>query len=140
MTNEEYAPFYKSLSHDCEGHLSMKHFNAEGQLEFRALLVSRRASFDLVETKKKRNTIKLYVRLIFIMDDCDEHNPKWLNFVSVVMASEDFPLNISRMILQRNKILRVTKMNFVQKCLEIFLVIFEKKDDCKKFCYLWTRV
>jgi molecular chaperone HtpG len=117
LKDEDYRELYKSISHDWEDPLLWFHTRAEGTLEYTTLFyIPAKAPLDLYQTDYKTG-VKLYVKRVFIMDDSKELLPQYLRFVRGIIDSEDLPLNVSREILQQNKVLTSIKTASVKKIL-----------------------
>jgi len=120
VTDEEYKEFYKHLGHDWNDPLTHIHFKMEGVTEYDALLyIPKKAPFDLFFPERKHG-IHLYCRRIFIMDDCKELIPEYLRFIKGVVDAPDLNLNVSREILQQDKLVRNIRKNLVKKLLDLF--------------------
>ncbi len=137
ISDEEYTEFYKHVGHDWEDPLAWSHNRVEGKLEYTSLLyIPKRAPFDLWD-REQRHGIKLYVRRVFIMDDAEHLMPNYLRFVRGVIDSSDLPLNVSREILQHNKITDTMRGASVKKVLGLLEGI--AKDEPEKYAEFWQQ-
>lgn len=135
IKDEEYNEFYKHVGHDFEAPMAHIHNKVEGKLEYTSLLyIPARAPFDLWD-RQQRHGVKLYVRRVFIMDDAEQLIPSWLRFVRGVVDSDDLPLNVSREILQHNKVIDSIRSGCTKKVLGLLKGMAEKDQD--KYAEFW---
>jgi molecular chaperone HtpG len=131
IKEEEYHDFYKHITHDFENPLLHLHQHFEGTLEFKTLLyIPQKAPFDLFQPESKYG-LNLYIKRVFISNDCEALLPQYLRFVKGVVDSSDLPLNVSREILQDNPLLHKIKKNVVKKILSSLISLKEK--DFEKY-------
>ena len=132
---EEYQEFYKHVAHDFEPPLAHIHSKVEGKLEYTSLLyIPARAPFDLWD-RQQRHGVKLYVRRVFIMDDAEQLLPAWLRFVRGIVDSDDLPLNVSREILQHNKVIDSIRSGCTKKVLGLLKDLADKEQE--KYAEFW---
>jgi len=133
ITDDEYKSFYQSLTKDFGEPLTHTHFSAEGEVEFKSILyIPNDAPSDLYnDYYKKQSNLKLYVRRVMITDEFDELLPKYLGFIKGVVDSDSLPLNVSREMLQQNKVLKVIGKKMTRKALAMIksMADADKKDD-----------
>lgn len=135
ITDDEYKQFYKSLTGDYGDPMKYKHISVEGAVNFKALIyIPAHAPMNLFHMERERKDIKLYVKRVFITDDCENLVPQWLNFVKGIVDSDDIPLNVSREMLQQNKYMKLIKKSLTKKIIEMIEDIKnESYDEYMKF-------
>ena len=137
ISAQEYKDFYKHVGHDFEDPLAWTHNRVEGKTEYTSLLyVQAKAPFDLYEPKQS-NGLKLYVQRVFIMEDAEKLMPRYLRFVRGIIDSSDLPLNVSREILQSNKIIDAIRSGSVKKILSTLEQMAQKKPE--KYADFWQQ-
>jgi len=137
VTEEEYKEFYKHVAHDFEDPMRWVHSHVEGNQSYKTLFyIPARAPFDLYD-RDSRHGIKLYVRRVFIMDDAEQLMPYYLRFVRGLVDSDDLPLNVSREILQHNKLIDTIKAGSVKKVLGLLESMV--KDDPEAYTKFWEQ-
>ncbi len=138
LSEEDYKNFYQTLTHDFEEPLVHLHNKVEGTLEYTSLLyIPKKAPFDLYE-RDRRYGLKLYVKRVFIMDDAEQLMPSYLRFIKGVIDSADLPLNVSREILQSNKVVDKIRAASVKRVLTE-LAKMAKADDQEKYNLFWDQ-
>ncbi len=135
IKEEEYNEFYKHVGHDFEDPLAYIHSKVEGKLEYSSLLfIPAHAPFDLWD-RQQRHGVKLYVKRVFIMDDAEQLVPSYLRFIRGVVDSDDLPLNVSREILQQNKIIDSIRSGTTKKILDLLARM--AKNEPEKYATCW---
>jgi molecular chaperone HtpG len=136
VKDDEYKEFYRHLSHDWTDPLETIHMRAEGTFEYETLLfIPSRAPFDLYMRGAKRG-VQLYVKRVFIMDDCQELMPEYLRFVKGVVDAQDLSLNISREILQKDRHIQLMRRRLVKKVLSTVKEM--QAADAERYQTFWS--
>jgi len=137
IKDDEYQAFYKQVCNDYEDALTWSHNRVEGNQEYTSLLyIPRKAPFDLYDGNFQRNGIKLFVQRVFIMDEAEKLMPRYMRFVRGLVDSNDLPLNVSREILQDNKIIDAIRNASVKRVLSMLEKMAEKKPE--DYSLFWT--
>ncbi|HYO93199.1 MAG TPA: molecular chaperone HtpG, partial [Polyangiaceae bacterium] len=136
VEKEQYVEFYKHLTHDWEEPLAHRHFHIEGTQMFAGILyVPKRPPMDLFDAEP-RHGVRLHVKRVFVMDDCDDLVPRWLRFVRGVIDSEDLPLNVSREILQDSRTVRIMRKQVVQQTFDLLAEL--ARDRPSDYLTFWS--